>query len=70
MKFESFLNGVLLIKPHVHQDHRGHFFESFRQDSLKEMGVEIDFIQDNQSLSNAGILRGLHYQAPRMPKGN
>lgn len=69
MQFESFLNGVLLIKPHVHQDHRGHFFESFRQDSLHAMGVELNFIQDNQSLSNAGILRGLHYQAPPHAQG-
>ena len=69
MEFESFLNGVLLIKPKVHQDHRGHFFESFRQDALKEMGVTLNFIQDNQSLSNAGILRGLHFQAPPHAQG-
>lgn len=69
MEFESFLNGVLLIKPKVHQDHRGHFFESFRQDALEEMGVTVNFIQDNQSLSNAGILRGLHFQAPPHAQG-
>ena len=69
MEFESFLNGVLLIKPKVHQDHRGHFFESLRQHALQQMGVPLDFIQDNQSLSNAGILRGLHYQAPPHAQG-
>ena len=69
MEFESFLNGVLLIKPKVHQDHRGHFFESFRQDRLKDMGVNVDFVQDNQSLSNSGILRGLHFQAPPHAQG-
>ncbi len=69
MEIESFLNGVLLLKPKVHQDHRGHFFESFRQDILRDNGVELDFIQDNQSLSNAGILRGLHFQAPPHAQG-
>jgi len=69
MEFESFLNGVLLIKPKVHQDHRGHFFESFRHDALEKMGVTLNFIQDNQSLSNAGILRGLHFQAPPHAQG-
>jgi dTDP-4-dehydrorhamnose 3,5-epimerase len=69
MELESFLNGVLLVKPRVHQDHRGHFFESFRQDVLTEHGVSLPFVQDNQSLSNAGILRGLHYQAPPFAQG-
>ena len=69
MEIESFLNGVLLVKPQVHQDHRGHFFESFRKDTLQNFGLQVDFVQDNQSLSNAGILRGLHFQAPPYAQG-
>lgn len=53
---------ILIIKPKVFGDHRGHFFESYREDRLKDYGVKEDFIQDNQSLSSKGILRGLHFQ--------
>ena len=62
MQIDSYLNGVLHIKPKVHQDHRGHFFESFRKDALKDFGVDLEFVQDNQSLSQKNILRGLHFQ--------
>jgi len=69
MQIDSYLNGVLHIKPKVHQDHRGHFFESFRKDSLQEFGVDLEFVQDNQSLSQKNILRGLHYQTPPYAQG-
>ena len=63
MKIERIdIDGVLVIKPNVFGDERGHFFESFRDDVMKECGVEEDFVQDNQSLSGKGILRGLHFQ--------
>jgi len=59
------LDGVLLIKPKKHEDHRGFFSEVFRDDKLKEHGFTREFVQDNQSLSvEAGVLRGLHYQRP------
>ena len=69
MQIESLLSGLYLIKPKVFEDHRGHFFESFREDVLRENGVETNFVQDNQSLSQKGILRGLHFQAPPFSQG-
>ena len=63
MKVEkTHIDGLLVITPTVFDDERGHFFESFRKDTLKAYGVETDFVQDNQSLSSKGILRGLHFQ--------
>lgn len=56
--------GLWLLKPKVFADHRGHFYESYRTDFFSQKGLDIDFVQDNQSLSNKGILRGLHFQAP------
>ncbi len=54
---------VLLIEPKVHGDQRGYFLESFRQDEFeKAVGYSVDFIQDNESKSAQGVLRGLHYQ--------
>jgi len=56
---------VLLIEPTVHGDGRGYFMESFRQDLLDNfLGYEINFVQDNESRSSKGVLRGLHYQLP------
>jgi len=56
---------ILLIKPTIHGDKRGFFAETFRQDLLeKATGNEIKFIQDNESKSSKGVLRGLHYQLP------
>jgi dTDP-4-dehydrorhamnose 3,5-epimerase len=69
MQIELLLSGLYLIKPKVFEDHRGHFFESFREDVLKDNGVETNFVQDNQSLSQKGILRGLHFQAPPFSQG-
>ena len=56
---------VLLIQPHVYDDHRGFFYESFRQDILQqEMLSGLSFLQDNHLRSSYGVLRGLHYQLP------
>jgi dTDP-4-dehydrorhamnose 3,5-epimerase len=56
---------VVLIKPTVHGDNRGYFMESFRQDLFEEaIGYKVNFIQDNESKSTKGVLRGLHYQLP------
>ena len=55
---------VILIKPRVHGDHRGYFMESFREDEFERNVVKTKFIQDNESFSTKGTLRGLHYQLP------
>ena len=63
------LAGVLLVEPEVHGDARGHFFEAFNRRALEAAaGRAVDFVQDNQSLSARGVLRGLHYQLPH-PQG-
>ena len=59
---ETNLEGILLIKPIIHQDNRGYFFESFRDEYFKKIGLSGKFTQDNQTKSNKGTLRGLHYQ--------
>ena len=56
--------GVFLIEPNVFKDTRGYFFESFNIEGYKEVIGEIAFLQDNESLSSYGVLRGLHYQIP------
>jgi len=57
---------ILLIEPTVHGDSRGYFMESFRQDLLDDfLGYEVNFVQDNESKSSKGVLRGLHYQLPQ-----
>jgi len=56
---------VLLIEPTLHGDSRGYFMESFRQDLLDDfLGYKVNFVQDNESKSSKGVLRGLHYQLP------
>ena len=61
---------VLLIEPHVFEDSRGFFFESFREDIFKkETSLHVSFVQDNHSKSSQGVLRGLHYQLPPHAQG-
>jgi len=63
------LDGVLLIEPTVHHDSRGRFFESYAKEKYRAVGIQEDFVQDNQSLSNKNVLRGLHYRiAPEQSK--
>jgi dTDP-4-dehydrorhamnose 3,5-epimerase len=59
------LEGVLLIQPRRFEDDRGYFYESYNRDRYAGHGLEIDFVQDNMSLSRRGVLRGLHFQHPR-----
>ncbi|HXB45404.1 MAG TPA: dTDP-4-dehydrorhamnose 3,5-epimerase [Puia sp.] len=54
--------GLLVFEPNVLSDDRGYFFESYNERVFQKNGVEIKFVQDNQSHSNYGVLRGLHYQ--------
>jgi dTDP-4-dehydrorhamnose 3,5-epimerase len=56
------LEGVLLIEPTIHSDCRGQFFESFKKEKFREFGIQEDFVQENQSLSQKNVLRGLHYR--------
>ncbi|PIE84233.1 MAG: dTDP-4-dehydrorhamnose 3,5-epimerase [Bacteroidia bacterium] len=53
---------VLLITPTVHRDHRGYFYESYQQEHFARLGIKEPFVQDNQSQSTYGVIRGLHYQ--------
>lgn len=53
---------LILIEPRIYQDERGYFFESYRKERFAEAGITFDFVQDNQSSSAKGVLRGLHYQ--------
>lgn len=64
MKFtETELNGVIIVEPTVYGDHRGWFMETYSNVMFKEEGINLNFVQDNQSFSAAkGTLRGLHYQ--------
>ena len=58
------IEGVVIIEPRLFKDDRGYFFESFSQREFAEKVRKIDFIQDNESKSGYGVLRGLHFQKP------
>ena len=63
MKFtEQYISGVWVIEPSVFSDNRGYFMESFKQAEFEKFAGKTDFIQDNESKSSRGVLRGLHYQ--------
>jgi dTDP-4-dehydrorhamnose 3,5-epimerase len=63
--YETELSGVILIAPDRHRDHRGFFSETHSQKSYEEIGIDINFVQDNHSMSyDMGTLRGLHFQSP------
>ncbi len=59
---ETNIPDLLIVEPRVFEDTRGYFFESFSQQIYKEKGMDINFVQDNESKSTKGVLRGLHYQ--------
>lgn len=56
--------GLLIYEPKVFEDSRGFFFESFSEKALRDYGITNRFVQDNQSSSSYGVIRGLHYQLP------
>ena len=58
------IDGVVIIEPKIFKDNRGYFFESFNEKEFKEKVVDIDFVQDNESKSSYGVLRGIHFQKP------
>jgi dTDP-4-dehydrorhamnose 3,5-epimerase len=66
---KSEIPDVLIIKPDVFQDERGYFFESFNAEKFREYGIDAYFVQDNESKSEKGVLRGLHFQGPPYAQG-
>lgn len=56
------IEGLCIITPAVHGDNRGYFMETYSQRDMEETGLDIAFVQDNQSMSTKGVLRGLHFQ--------
>tara|TARA_R100000808_G_scaffold12465_1_gene31019 strand:+ start:4798 stop:5343 length:546 start_codon:yes stop_codon:yes gene_type:complete len=63
-KIKTHIEDLALIEPNVLEDSRGYFFESFNKQKFHDLGITADFLQDNQSLSQKGVLRGLHFQSP------
>lgn len=64
-RIETAIPGVCVIQPKVHRDARGFFLESYHRAKFVELGISDDFVQDNHSRSQKGVLRGLHYQLER-----
>lgn len=58
------IEGVYILEPRVFRDDRGYFFESFSKRDFDEKVAKVDFVQDNQSCSTKGVIRGLHFQKP------
>lgn len=61
---KTFLDGVVIIEPKIFKDTHGCFFESFSQREFEEKVRPIKFVQDNESMSSYGVMRGLHFQKP------
>ncbi len=59
---ETPIHGLYVIEPTVHGDSRGYFSETYNQNDMREAGLNMVFVQDNESVSSKGVLRGLHYQ--------
>lgn len=62
------IEDLIVIEPHVFGDHRGYFMETYNYTDFKDVGMDMVFVQDNQSKSRKGVLRGLHFQK-RHPQG-
>ena len=63
------IEGLLIIKPDVFKDERGYFFESYNKERFANEGLMMNFVQDNESKSSKGVLRGLHFQKPPFAQG-
>ena len=61
-RIDTSIDGVCIIEPTVFGDNRGYFMETYQKADFEEIGIKGDFVQDNQSKSSKGVLRGLHYQ--------
>ena len=61
------INQLFILKPSIFIDQRGYFFESYNQQLFTKLGLQYTFVQDNQSMSKKGVIRGLHFQNPPDP---
>jgi dTDP-4-dehydrorhamnose 3,5-epimerase len=61
---KTFIEGLLVIQPTIFQDARGYFYEPYNRKVFTEIGISEEFVQDNQSFSQKGVIRGLHFQNP------
>ncbi len=59
---KTFIDGLLIVEPRIFKDERGYFFESYNENNFHNQNIKYKFVQDNQSKSAFGVLRGLHYQ--------
>lgn len=59
---KTHIDGLCIIKPAVHGDSRSYFMETYNQRNMAEVGMNMTFVQDNQSMSTKGVLRGLYFQ--------
>ena len=66
---ETKIKDLLIIKPDVFADERGYFFENYNKERFAQAGLDITFVQDNESQSMRGVLRGLHFQRPPFAQG-
>ena len=64
MKINKIINNVYEVQPKIFKDERGFFYESFHLNRYKEVGIQGPWLQDNNSKSNKGDIRGLHFQYP------
>ena len=62
------IEGLAVIEPTIFRDERGYFVETYNENDMKEAGLDLRFVQDNQSMSRKGVLRGLHFQK-QYPQG-
>jgi len=65
---ETPIKDLYVIEPTVFEDHRGYFMETYNENEFKKAGLNVDYVQDNQSKSKKGVLRGLHFQS-KYPQG-
>lgn len=63
--YKTNIPDLLLFEPKVFEDSRGYFFEAYNEQAFRQEGLDISFVQDNQSKSSYGVIRGLHYQLPQ-----
>jgi dTDP-4-dehydrorhamnose 3,5-epimerase len=66
---ETSIEGLLIIEPRIFNDDRGYFYESYNKSKFTEAGIDVEFVQDNQSFSQKGAVRGLHGQANPFAQG-
>ncbi|MGA2823488.1 MAG: dTDP-4-dehydrorhamnose 3,5-epimerase [Bacteroidales bacterium] len=65
----NLIEGLLAIKPDIFEDERGYFFESYNEERFRQLGIDVRFMQDNESKSGKDVLRGLHFQVPPYEQG-